>query len=95
MFGTKDTLACLEMGAVETLIVWENLEIQRYVFTNTTSGGCRRPRCAGRDRCALRARRLMAAARACGTCARLRRQAAPPADPALAPPALAACSCCF
>ncbi|PSC75808.1 Eukaryotic peptide chain release factor subunit 1-3 [Micractinium conductrix] len=38
VFGTKDTLACLEMGAVETLIVWENLEIQRYVFTNTTSG---------------------------------------------------------
>ena len=26
MFGVSDTLQCLEMGAVETLIVWENLE---------------------------------------------------------------------
>ena len=25
-FGVSDTLQCLEMGAVETLIVWENLE---------------------------------------------------------------------
>lgn len=24
-----DTLSCLEMGAVETLIVWENLDITR------------------------------------------------------------------
>lgn len=39
MFGVKDTLACLEMGAVETLIVWENLDVQRYVFTNPSSGG--------------------------------------------------------
>ena len=38
MFGVKDTLACLDMGAVETLIVWENLDMQRYVFTNTTTG---------------------------------------------------------
>ncbi|EFN59039.1 hypothetical protein CHLNCDRAFT_29482 [Chlorella variabilis] len=38
VFGVKDTLACLEMGAVETLIVWENLDMQRYEFTNTTSG---------------------------------------------------------
>lgn len=37
MFGVKDTLACLEMGAVETLIIWENLEVSRYVF-NTSSG---------------------------------------------------------
>ena len=27
MFGVGDTLQCLEMGAVETLIVWENLEV--------------------------------------------------------------------
>ena len=40
VFGVKDTLTCLDMGAVETLIVWENLDMQRYVFTNTTSGGC-------------------------------------------------------
>ena len=39
VFGVKDTLTCLDMGAVETLIVWENLDMQRYVFTNTTSGG--------------------------------------------------------
>lgn len=39
VFGIKDTMACLEMGAVETLIVWENLETMRYVFTNPTTGG--------------------------------------------------------
>jgi len=33
-FGHDDTLKALEMGAVETLIVWENLEIQRYVLKN-------------------------------------------------------------
>eukprot|EP00898_Chlorokybus_atmophyticus_P001735 jgi/Chlat1/2562/Chrsp175S02399 len=32
VFGTEDTLKALEMGAVETLIVWENLDITRYVF---------------------------------------------------------------
>ena len=37
-FGVKDTLTCLEMGAVETLIVWENLEITRYVLSNPTTG---------------------------------------------------------
>jgi len=26
VFGVRETLTCLEMGAVETLIVWENLE---------------------------------------------------------------------
>jgi peptide chain release factor subunit 1 len=31
-FGVRDTLGCLEMGAVETLIVWENLEITRLVY---------------------------------------------------------------
>ncbi len=36
--GVKDTLACLEMGAVETLIVWENLDIQRLELRNPTSG---------------------------------------------------------
>jgi peptide chain release factor subunit 1 len=33
-FGIKDTVAGLEMGAVETLIVWENLEIQRIHIRN-------------------------------------------------------------
>ena len=31
VFGVKDTLTCLEMGAVETLIVWENFDVNRYV----------------------------------------------------------------
>uniref|UniRef100_A0A915CWB1 Eukaryotic peptide chain release factor subunit 1 n=1 Tax=Ditylenchus dipsaci TaxID=166011 RepID=A0A915CWB1_9BILA len=32
VFGTQDTLQALEMGAVETLICWENLDITRYTF---------------------------------------------------------------
>lgn len=31
-FNVNDTLKALEMGAVETLIVWENLEVTRYVL---------------------------------------------------------------
>lgn len=33
-FGIVDTLQALIMGAVETLIVWENLDINRYVLKN-------------------------------------------------------------
>lgn len=33
-FGVEDTLKALELGAVETLIVWENLDITRYVLRN-------------------------------------------------------------
>lgn len=33
-FGVKETIDALEMGAVETLIVWENLEIKRYQLKN-------------------------------------------------------------
>jgi len=33
-FGVEDTLACLDMGACETLIVWENLEFTRYTLVN-------------------------------------------------------------
>ncbi|KLO19587.1 translation release factor [Schizopora paradoxa] len=33
-FGIDDTLEALNMGAVETLIVWENLEVTRYTLTN-------------------------------------------------------------
>merc|ERR1711970_1068638 len=33
-FGIKDTMYGLESGAVEVLIVWENLEMNRYVFRN-------------------------------------------------------------
>ncbi|KAA3676533.1 hypothetical protein P879_04159 [Paragonimus westermani] len=31
-FGVEDTLKALEMGAVEILIVWENLSVNRYVL---------------------------------------------------------------
>lgn len=41
-FGVQETLKALEMGAVEILIVWENLEVIRYVLkNNTTTGTCR------------------------------------------------------
>ena len=38
-FGVDDTLKALEMGAVDTLIVWENLDITRYVLRNHTTEG--------------------------------------------------------
>ncbi|KAK9133752.1 hypothetical protein Scep_013280 [Stephania cephalantha] len=38
VFGVDDTLKALEMGAVETLIVWENLDINRYILKNVISG---------------------------------------------------------
>jgi len=31
-FGVKDTLQALDLGAVKELIVWENLDVTRYVF---------------------------------------------------------------
>jgi len=31
-FGVEDTLKALELGAVEILICWENLDIQRYAL---------------------------------------------------------------
>lgn len=37
-FMVDDTLKALELGAVEDLIVWENLEINRYVLRNSGSG---------------------------------------------------------
>lgn len=36
-FGVEDTLKGLELGSVETLICWENLDIQRYVLKNHAS----------------------------------------------------------
>jgi len=33
-FGTTDTMNALESGAVDILIVWENLDLTRYVFRN-------------------------------------------------------------
>ena len=37
-FGVDDTLKALEMGAVEILICWENLNVQRYVLKNGSTG---------------------------------------------------------
>ena len=37
-FGITDTLKALDMGAVETLIVWENLEITRNILRNAAGG---------------------------------------------------------
>lgn len=37
-FGVRDTLSCLDMGAVETLIVWESLDVQRVTVLNPTTG---------------------------------------------------------
>ncbi|CAJ0564542.1 unnamed protein product, partial [Mesorhabditis spiculigera] len=34
VYGVKDTLQGLEMGAVETLVCWENLDITRYKLRN-------------------------------------------------------------
>lgn len=36
-FGVVDTLQALELGAAETLIVWENLDIMRYNVKNTVT----------------------------------------------------------
>uniref|UniRef100_A0ACD5VVB7 Uncharacterized protein n=1 Tax=Avena sativa TaxID=4498 RepID=A0ACD5VVB7_AVESA len=38
VFGVDDTMAALETGAVETLIVWENLDINRYILKNSATG---------------------------------------------------------
>jgi peptide chain release factor subunit 1 len=37
-FGIDDTLKALDLGAVETLIVWENLDTMRYVLRNAAGG---------------------------------------------------------
>ncbi|KAK9055320.1 hypothetical protein SSX86_026402 [Deinandra increscens subsp. villosa] len=36
--GVNETLKGLEMGAVEILIVWENLDVNRYILKNSTTG---------------------------------------------------------
>jgi peptide chain release factor subunit 1 len=36
-YGIKDTVVALEMGGVETLILWENLQLYRYVETRGDS----------------------------------------------------------
>ena len=42
-FGVDDTLKCLELGAAETLIVWENLDITRHVLRNAAGGNSLSP----------------------------------------------------
>lgn len=37
-FMVEDTLKALELGAVEDLIIWDNLEVSRYVLRNQTTG---------------------------------------------------------
>lgn len=37
-FGVKDTLSALDSGAVQELIVWENLDIQRISLKHPTTG---------------------------------------------------------
>ncbi|KAG5501522.1 hypothetical protein JKF63_03351 [Porcisia hertigi] len=38
-FGVNDTMRCLEAGAVETLICFEDLEVNRYVITKNKGAG--------------------------------------------------------
>jgi len=38
VFGLDQTMKALELGAVETLIVWENYETTRYVLSNPATG---------------------------------------------------------
>lgn len=38
-FGVEDTLKALEMGSVEILIAWENLDIVRYILKNHATDG--------------------------------------------------------
>jgi len=37
-FGVEDTLRALDIGAVQILIVWENLDVTRYQIKNPTAG---------------------------------------------------------
>ncbi len=37
-FGVEDTLKALDMGAVDTIVVWEQLEVNRYKLRNTVTG---------------------------------------------------------
>jgi peptide chain release factor subunit 1 len=38
VLGVQDTMTALEMGAVEILIVWENLDVRRYELKNSVTG---------------------------------------------------------
>lgn len=34
VFGVQDTLKALDLGALETMLLWEDLEVKRYEFRN-------------------------------------------------------------
>jgi peptide chain release factor subunit 1 len=38
VFGVEETIKAMEMGATKMIIVWENLEYNRYEFKNPTTG---------------------------------------------------------
>jgi len=38
VFGVNDTMQCLDMGAVQTIIVWEDLTMLRVMLKNTQTG---------------------------------------------------------
>ena len=38
VFGVEDTLQALEMGSVESLLLYENIEVTRYEIKNPVKG---------------------------------------------------------
>lgn len=38
VFGVEDTMKALELGAIDTILMYENLEINRYVIKNPSKG---------------------------------------------------------
>ena len=38
VFGVEDTLAALEMGSIESLLLYENIEVTRYEIKNPVKG---------------------------------------------------------
>lgn len=38
VFGVEDTMKALEMGAIETVLLFEDLEVNRYVIKNPVKG---------------------------------------------------------
>lgn len=37
-FGVEDTIKALELGAIDVILLYENLEINRYVIKNPIKG---------------------------------------------------------
>ena len=38
VFGVEDTMKALEMGALERMVLFEDLEVNRYVIKNPVKG---------------------------------------------------------